>query len=453
MAEQGGVRVYLDGFRVYPYGDPKNDWLGIDAAVAARFTAADHIFDSVASKLGIDSSRAMLNHPRNQNLIGIINISSKPGMPLIVKLDRMGFIENEATDSLIEVIRLSLQWMVLHYNRFLILHGTEVLREAEKELRMKLGEVREEKSNLRAIATPLVEKAVTLLSLEAARAYEPLSEEERRKSMERVDAASRVIQQSFTLAETHIGILRAVASTGPLLFVFTHEIKAVIAKLDTHANTIDRLIDQIPVKERAEFINFAQSLRNTRDRLDKQIKLFGVMAQKIKDIDRKEISVESTCKEVVDCFEYLILHYELNEPKIDVSKSLRTGSMLDAEVFSIIVNLVSNAIKATIAGPGKNIMIQGRKEHGKTVIRVFDDGVGLPEEFREEVFQPLTADPDGRLYKRLQERIQDEDLMLLGRGSGLGLNIVKGIAETYRGDAHFIDVEPPWKTCVEVVLP
>ncbi|HUV03263.1 MAG TPA: ATP-binding protein [Desulfobacteria bacterium] len=453
MIEQGGVRVYLDGFRVYPYGDPKNDWLGIDQDVARRWGLADRILDSVASELGVDSSRAMLNHPRNQNLIGIINISSIPKMPLQVKLDRMGFVENEATDNLIEVIRLSLQWMVLHYNNFLILHESEALREAEKDLRGKIGAIKEEKSKLKSIATPLVEEAVSILSLEASRAHGTLSEDERKESLERVGAASRVIQRSFSLAETHLGILRAVASTGALMFVFTHEIKGIIAKLDTHANTLDRIIEEIPVNERGEFSNFAQSLRDTRDRFDKQIRLFGIMAQKAQDTDRKEISVGNTCNEVADCFEYLIEHYNLNKPEIDVPETLRTGPMLDAEFFSIIVNLVSNAIKATIAGLGKNILIRGRKESGKTFIRVFDDGLGLPEEFREEVFQPLTADPDGRLYKRLQERIQDEDLAPLGRGSGLGLNIVRGITETYEGKVHFVDVESPWKTCVEVVLP
>lgn len=453
MLEQGGVRVYLDGFRVYPYGDPDDDWLGIEQDIARRLGPADNIFVGVASNLGVDIGRAMLNHPRNKNLIGRVYISSHPAMTFLVKADREGFIKNEAYTQLLKAIRLALQWMVLHYNKFLILHETEALNKAEKEFRMKIGEVKEKKSKIREIATPLVERAVNVLSMEAKRAHKTLSKKEKKISEERVEAAAEVIQRSFTRAETYLSMLRAVASTGALMFVFSHEVKVLIARLDTHANTLNQIIKRLPQEERDKFRQFAQSLRDTRDRFDKQVRLFGILAQKTADTQRKVISVKATCTEILDGFEYFIGHYGLNKPLLDVPDSLRTGPMLDAELFSVAVNLISNAIKATLAGHGKNIMIQGRKESGKTIISVFDDGIGLSEDSREEVFQPLTADPDGRLYEGLRERIPDEDLAALGRGSGLGLSIVRGIAETYGGGAHFVDVEPPWKTCIEVVLP
>ncbi|MFZ3060273.1 MAG: sensor histidine kinase [Candidatus Methanoperedens sp.] len=477
MLEQGGIRVYLDGFRVYPYGDPGDDWLSIDQDVARRLAAVDSIFNAAASKLGIDAGRAMLNHPRNGNLIGRVNISSGPTMPFQVKLDREGFVKNEAFDDLTKAIRLALQWMVLYYNRFLLLHETEALREAEKELRSKLGGIREEKTKISEISkpfgeektkiseiskpfgeektrksetpSPLFEKAVNILSMEARRAHEILPEIEKGKSEERVETAAEVIRHSFSRAETYLGILRAVASTGGLMFGFAHEIKGLISRLDTHANTLNRITEKLPKNERDEFMEFAQDLRATRDRFDQQVELFEILAKKTADYQRKEILLKEACTEVLQGFNYLIDHYNI-KVNLDIPDSLRTGPMLDAEAFSIIVNLVSNAIKATLAGQGKNIQIQGRKKDGKTVISVFDEGIGLMEDYRDEVFQPLNADPDGRLYKGLHDRVLDEELAALGRGSGLGLNIVRGIAETYGGTAHFVDVKPPWKTCIEV---
>lgn len=451
--EQGGVRVYLDGFRIYPYGDLGDDWLGIDRDIARRWGTADRIFEGVASGLGVDPTRAMLNHPQNRHLIGRVYISSRPGMPFVVKADREGFVKNDAYEDLIKCIRLALQWFTLHYNKFLLLHASAEAKKAEEELRMKLGEVREEKFGIREIPSPLVEKAVNLLSMEAKRAFETLPEKEKKESEERVEAATKVIQRSFTRAETYLSMLRSVASTGALMFVFSHEIKVLIARLDTHARTLGRIIETLPVKKRTEFRQFAQSLHDTRDRFDQQVKLFGILAQKTADTQRKMLSVKDACTEVLQGFEYLVKHYGLNQVKIDVPDSLRTGPMLDAELFSIIINLVSNAIKAILSGHGKNVLIQGRKEHGKAVIRVFDDGVGLSKNFREEVFEPLTADPDGRLYEGLRKRIPDEDLAALGRGSGLGLSIVRGIVESYGGKAYFTNVNPPWKTCIEVVLP
>ena len=31
-----GIRVYSEGFRVLPYGEPKNDWLSLDADYKTR---------------------------------------------------------------------------------------------------------------------------------------------------------------------------------------------------------------------------------------------------------------------------------------------------------------------------------------------------------------------------------------------------------------------------------
>ena len=451
--EQGGVRVYLDGFRIYPYGDPRNDWLGIDKDVARRRGPVDKVLTDVASALGVDPSRALLSHPQNRHLIGKIYIMSRPETAFSVKADREGFVTNAAFEQLVRCTRLALEWFTLHYNKFLLLHETEALRIAEKKLRERLGEVRAEKKSVRGISAPLVEKAMDVLSLEAERAQEGLTPAERTKSKERVEVAAEVIERSFTQAQTHLNVLRAVASTGALMFVYSHEIKALIARLDTHANTIKQIVKGLPKKQRDELEQFAHSLRETRDRFDQQVKLFGLLTEKTADLKRKRLPVRKNCREVVRGFGYLVEHYELNDIELDIPELLKTGPMLDAELFSVIVNLLSNAIKATISGLGKNVMIRARKEAGKTLISVMDDGIGLPSDFREEVFEPLTADPDGRLYEGLSKRVLYEDLDTLGRGSGLGLSIVRGIAETYGGKAEFVDAEDSWKTQVEVVLP
>ncbi len=68
-----GVKVFRDGFRVLPYGNDDNDWLGMDLERVRRFE--DHL-------------------SRNQ-VIAAIEISSKDNPLLLDKTDREGLIDNE----------------------------------------------------------------------------------------------------------------------------------------------------------------------------------------------------------------------------------------------------------------------------------------------------------------------------------------------------------------------
>jgi signal transduction histidine kinase len=454
MREQGGIRLYLDGFRVYPYGDQNDDWLSINMDVARRVSSADRILNDVSMALGVENSRPMLNHPRNENLIGRVYISSKSGNVFDVKLNREGLVQNEAFDQLTQVLRLSLQWMVLHYNKFLILFGARSIEAAGKEFKAAM-----EHYNHRALtAAPersvsLVQKALEVITVEARRAAQILPEADRKRAENSLTSASKLIHRSFTQTETYLNILRGVASTGVLMFSFSHEIKNLIGRLETHANSLDRLAEKLPSRGKAEMNEFAQSLRQTRDRLDQQVALFGALSRKTADTERRMVAVKSICHEVIQGFGYLIDEYNMNKPVLDIPQDMRIGPMLEIELYSIFVNLVSNAIKANLAGQGKSMLIQAVKVNGKMALRVLDDGMGLPLGLQQKVFEPLAADPEGRLYSALSRRVADEDLAALGRGSGLGLSIVRGIAETYGGTAHFKSADPPWRTCVEVILP
>ena len=115
--------------------------------------------------------------------------------------------------------------------------------------------------------------------------------------------------------------------------------------------------------------------------------------------------------------------------------------------------MISNSIKAIIAGTGDRILIWVRKKQSKTVIRIYDNGIGLSRDLWDTEFDPLVIDPKGKLYDALKTKILDEDLAILGKGSGLGLTIVSELVRNYDGNARFIEVDKPWNTCVEVELP
>jgi signal transduction histidine kinase len=78
----------------------------------------------------------------------------------------------------------------------------------------------------------------------------------------------------------------------------------------------------------------------------------------------------------------------------------------------ILMNLMTNAREAT-CGRGR-VQISARKdEEGSVVIKIQDDGPGIPPEYRDKIFQP---------YFTTKEK-----------GTGLGLPIVRNNAEMYGG--------------------
>ncbi len=81
---QPGVRVYRDGVRVEPYGDPEDDWLGVQARKASR--------------QGYAAIRP--NH-----LYGFVAISKVRNPDLVDMTNRQGLVENEAYDEFASLMR------------------------------------------------------------------------------------------------------------------------------------------------------------------------------------------------------------------------------------------------------------------------------------------------------------------------------------------------------------
>jgi PAS domain S-box-containing protein len=104
------------------------------------------------------------------------------------------------------------------------------------------------------------------------------------------------------------------------------------------------------------------------------------------------------------------LYYDVDEnlPKV----------IVDQEKISwVINNLISNALKYTNAGDEISVMAQ--VQHGKMCISVRDTGIGIPEEYREKIFDKF---------------VQVRDFRSEAHGTGLGLTIAKEIVEAHGGE-------------------
>ena len=100
----------------------------------------------------------------------------------------------------------------------------------------------------------------------------------------------------------------------------------------------------------------------------------------------------------------------------------------------IILNLISNSIKFT--KEEGNILVYIDEEDGYVVIRVKDDGIGIPVESREKVFNVFVQ--------------EDKSLNRAQEGSGIGLSLVKAIVEKHEGIVYFEDVEKGTEVVVKI---
>ena len=82
VKEQGGIRVYRDGLRIYNYGEPGDDWLHLD----------HRRIQSPTKKFG------------SSQMIGTVNLDLENSPNLIEKTNREGFVENNAYNELVHAM-------------------------------------------------------------------------------------------------------------------------------------------------------------------------------------------------------------------------------------------------------------------------------------------------------------------------------------------------------------
>jgi signal transduction histidine kinase len=114
----------------------------------------------------------------------------------------------------------------------------------------------------------------------------------------------------------------------------------------------------------------------------------------------------------------------------DLPEGLPPVRAVAGELSQVWHALVENAVDA--AGPGGTVHVTATQGDGTVTVEVVDNGPGIPQEIRERIFDPFfTTKP-------------------VGRGTGLGLEIVRRVVDQLRGE---IDVESvPGRTVFRVTL-
>lgn len=189
---------------------------------------------------------------------------------------------------------------------------------------------------------------------------------------------------------------------------FSHEFKTPISSINGFANLL--LDGDLSEEERKEIIKIIADESARLSRLAESTLAMSKIENQQFVGKKKEFRLDSQIK---DCI--ILLERSWEEKNITLSSELEeTNYTGDEELLSRVwINLLTNAVKFT--PEGGEICVTLKNENGGTVVKIKDNGIGIPKEEQGKIFEK---------YYRVSKG---------GEGNGLGLAICKRILEICGG--------------------
>ncbi len=369
----GGPMLYRHGFRILPYGDPKDDWLALDETA----------FGMSGFKLN------------RQQMIGRVLLDT-PHEALREQTNREGLITSDTFGALQRI----LMWVVHTAMRGLINEADNIefirRREAEQDTKTVADARRRVEADLKRLrehvgtaAAPEMDNlsgSVNRLSIQSQNLIERVkgviseADEEREKF---VYLAGIGLMTEFIFHELE----RAV----------THTIDLISRDSTMQQTTIESLQDQLKTlhKRIAAFDELTSEKRQTKSDFDLVELVRQILENHEREFERHGIAV---------CFEHPQDPFKI--------KAVR------GMVIQILENLIANAaywlkqqkLFEWDLKPSLNVVVDLEDK----ILSIEDNGPGVTSENLERIFQPfITTKP-------------------IGQGRGLGLYIARDLAEYHR---------------------
>jgi signal transduction histidine kinase len=410
LGENGGIRLYRNGFRVAPYGDFEDDWLGLDNLYARR--------------------SATLAPVANRNFFGVVEVEDPDGTRFEERTSREGLVDTPEFEELREFLPAVLISAVnaIAADRGRIGSASSRTPRSKPSAGAYVDRGRERLSHL-------IESVEAQPDPPTAAIVETLKEIKE----DLVQGGEALVQEAE--------MLRFLASIGLASSEFTHEIRMTFQAFGLDMDAIIAFAREASpsdpdiaasadradgARERVEaftgYFSEAMASRNLRLRAPASLKLaVRDFARGVRPItERQGITVTATI------------------PDLD---PLFTAPIHEAELSSILLNLLTNAIKAIKRQGGeRRILIEADRESDRRLaLRFSDTGDGIDEAVREEIFEPFvtTQSAAPSIASEVRHAV----------GTGLGLWILSQIVEKLGGEVSVIDPPAGFATCFEILLP
>jgi two-component system sensor histidine kinase KdpD len=194
----------------------------------------------------------------------------------------------------------------------------------------------------------------------------------------------------------------------------SHELRTPLGLIEVFCTTLLREDVDFDREIQQEFL---RDIEEETGKLEKIVDNLLDLSQ-MKDgrlrLDKRPTDVGQLAREVMEAMEVQLIQHRFVH---DFPPDPLVATVDPKRIEQVLRNLLSNAIK--YSPKGGNITVQGRGDKRQLLVRVSDQGIGIPPEGLERVFE--------RFYRVENEIIQSV------RGAGLGLAVCQGIVEAHGG--------------------
>lgn len=430
VKEKSGVAVVDNGFAMPAYADENSDWLAIEASKASNernwqsiFTPSFYPMDPAARRS--PALNPMLALPRMSQLIGRVHVATRK-VPADIKEDDDWLQPNMDREQLRENGAYRLLW---HLVRFTV----EALAHFDRSFRLKDDEVRDEEA--RKTARSGLASAIAQIS------SSPEINAEHKRAMLR---QLQEVEQQFNIAEEYDKSVRMslelMSMMGVMAGFMTHEFDKILESIHNVGMTLQRLAVKYP-----ELSDDAALVLKNEVTLAQQAEYMRLYVGASRNITVTPFKAKSQVIAAMRTLTGLAEEHGI-DIEIDIDAKLPGPAVPLAAYHGVVINLVSNAMKALVArvsSDNRKIKVYAANDDSKHVLVCADNGIGIPEYLQDRIWDPLFTTTEGQ-----------DDQNPLNSGLGLGLPVVKRVVDGVGGKIELMKKSPPgFVTAFRVAFP
>lgn len=429
-----GVRVYMEGFRVLPYGEDADDWLYLSRDYNARDRKLRFLANSVApGRLGEVEDEGLVGLS-NKHFFGGVFLTVNRSGTLQMLVNREGFVPDGSYEFIVTTVRRGIDLLTR------VRASTNAAADSDSEAQ-RTGRVPSDSTSNSGSTKTKAEGSIKRLSeqaVELTRLAEQAPATLKQKLLAAAEEVRHATEVSREVVPANTMVL-VLAAVGTQLAAFTHEVNRLLGLAADLESSIARLREEdLPPKIKSRVSKVVGAASDLRRAIERQaaylVDVITPDARRRRAKQKVHDALNATWRFVATSAELRGISF-----RNDVDEQLRTPPMFRAELMAIFTNLLTNAVKAA----GRDGFVRAYaelSEEGEMRVRLENTGESVDPTEGERWFRPFES-----------TTVQVDPV--LGQGMGLGLGMTRDLLAEVGATIAFVRPRKGAATALEIVFP